>query len=245
MLIYLDLIADKKLKAPSPDDASRSPNGHVYATSNASIRTAGGLSVEKRASIGQLDGRVPLGGVIPVIGTYSATNNTGTFTTATGIPGSGVISDDGFMRCNGVEIPSGQDAKLSGFTPQISDERFIQGSTTAGFATVENLSLVNRRNNFVRLTDQELPNHNHGGSTTGSVDLDHTHSSSSLALESPPTAGGYDFDVPGAKPISSANITTGGSGTLNHTHTISGQGNNTPFDIRPKYINAIYLIRVR
>lgn len=252
MLIYLDQIGDKKLKAPSTDDASKTVSGHVYSSSTASIRTAGGLSVEKRISVGQFDGRLPLGSVVPVIGTYSATNNTGTFTTATGIPASGVISDDGFMRCDGVEIPSDQEAKLLGFVPNISDERFIQGSTTAGFATVTNLSNVNQGNNYVKLTRSEMPSHNHGGSTeansggggTAVTDVYIANPGDGTTIPS-----GYS-DLSGSASLISIHDTKmsqkkeaigGGS----HPHTINAQGGDGSFDIRPKYINAIYLIRVR
>lgn len=248
MLIYLDQIADKKLKAPSTDDASKSLTGNIYSSSTASIRTAGGLSVEKRASIGQLDGRVPLGAVLAVIGTYSATDNLGTFTTASGIPASGVISDDGFMRCDGSLIPVDQDAKLSGFVPRIDDDRFIQGSTSAGLASVTNLSSVNQGNNFVKLGVPELPNHNHNGST-GSTNPSHTH---------PLTAGvaqGLSPDFGDDTPDSSIespqdrtrnkNFSTGSSSDASHTHSISPQGGGLAFDIRPRYISGIYLIRVR
>jgi hypothetical protein len=231
MLIYLDQIADKKLKAPSTSDASKSVTGNIYSSSNASIRTAGGLSVEKRISVGQFDGRVPLGGVVPVIGTYSATNNNGTFTTASGIPASGIVSDDGFMRCDGSEIPNDQEAKLGGFVPNITDDRFIQGSNTAGFSTVENLSSVNQGNNFVRLTNNEMPNHNHGGGS-------HSHSYTYMGITESPTVNAYSI-------VSNQFFITISDNTSSSGNIINSQGNSQSFDIRPKYINAIYLIRVR
>jgi hypothetical protein len=261
MLVYLDQIGDKKLKAPSTEDASKALDGHLYASSIASMRTAGGLSVEKRISVGQFDGRVPLGGVIPVIGSYSSANNLGTFTTASGIPDILTISEDGFMRCQGQIIPTDQEAKLSGYVPNISDERFIQGSTTAGFATVINLSAVNQGNNFIRLTVGNMPSHNHGGVTGG--ESSHTHGLTGLSgsFSSASIPGGGQTGVAGSlifAGINSDNIPrlveiTGtvslsggsiGSGS-NHNHSISSQGNNDTFDVRPKYINAIYLIRVR
>ncbi len=255
MLIYLDQIGDKKLKAPSTDDASKTVSGHVYSSSTASIRTAGGLSVEKRISVGQFDGRLPLGSVVPVIGTYSATNNTGTFTTATGIPASGVISDDGFMRCDGVEIPSDQEAKLLGFVPNISDERFIQGSTTAGFATVTNLSNVNQGNNYVKLTRSEMPSHNHGGNTGDtSISGGGTFLNDVKALFNSSSAPGYSpitlndsgqLTIPGTGQIDNMWKRSATAGSSIHSHIISSQGLEHSFDIRPKYINAIYLIRVR
>ena len=236
MLIYLDQIADKKLKAPSTSDASKSVTGNIYFSSNASIRTAGGLSVEKRISVGQFDGRLPLGGVVPVIGTYSATNNNGTFTTASGIPASGVVSDDGFMRCDGSEIPNDQEAKLSGFVPNITDDRFIQGSNTAGLSTVENLSNVNQGNNFVRLTNNEMPNHNHGGGNHS-----HLTDGDGVLFAMDYQAGGSTNGLRGGSVgLPKYNFNTSLSGNI-----INSQGNSQSFDIRPKYINAIYLIRVR
>jgi hypothetical protein len=307
MLIYLDLIANKKLKAPSTDDAVTP----IYADSNASIKTAGGLSVEKRIMAGQFYGRVPLGGVIPIISTYTGSNNTGSASDLSGlVPASGEVTEDGFMRCNGVLINNPLSPFNSRYTPNISDDRFIQGSNNT-FATVENLSNVNRGNNFIRLTDQELPNHNHdishghgntggGGSggdavtalgvisfyphgftgyvTPGGIATDGT------SFPSQGQSAGYGFPDAGFnrtlgftggivappftwKDTSGFNVqdwlqndqnrsgtmitvksaTVGGS----HTHSViphsggSGSaGNNTPFDIRPKYISGIYLMRI-
>lgn len=228
-LIYLDQIADKKLKASSTDDAGTGLTSHIYSSSNASMKTAGGLTVEKRLAVGQFDGRLPLGAVISVSGTFGATNNGGSFTSPPGIPATGVVSDDGYMLCDGAQITD-PSAVLSGFTPRINDDRFLQGSSMAGVVSVANTANLN--NNTVALNSTTyLPAHNHGGGN-------HSHSYTYLTITAAVTSNNYAI-APNQYFIDTANSTSG-SGNI-----ITSQGNGTPFDIRPKWLSVLYLIRVR
>ena len=72
-------------------------------------------------------GIAPLGAVVPV-----ASNLTGSFS----IPISGTVSS-GWQLCNGVAIPGGN--TLSGNTPNLTDNRFLMGSSSAGTASGTNL----------------------------------------------------------------------------------------------------------
>ena len=63
----------------------------------------------------------PLGMIIPI-----ASNLTGTYT----IPSSGSVDSDGWMYCNGAAIPAGK--SVSGTTPNLTDGRFLRGSTSSG-----------------------------------------------------------------------------------------------------------------
>jgi hypothetical protein len=65
-------------------------------------------------------GIVPLGGIIAI-----GDNLTGTFT----VPATGVVSE-GWQLCDGAAVAGGQ--SVSGTTPDLSDERFLVGSTTSG-----------------------------------------------------------------------------------------------------------------
>lgn len=256
MLIYLDQIADKKLKAPSTEDATT----NVYASSTASIRTAGGMSIEKRLMVGQFYGRVPLGGVIPVVSTFTASNNGGGSPSDLSLltPASGSVSADGFMRCDGVEITDPLSPFIGRYVPNISDDRFIQGSNSS--STLSVVYGANNGNNTVTLTVSEMPSHSHGGSTSSvSTGGAHTHSYRDrfyidvFGIPGPGegaeargfTGGGVGFSDNDNNTYTFKDSNTGsGGGASDHSHTISSQGGGDSFDIRPKYISGIYLMRV-
>jgi len=69
-------------------------------------------------------------GLIPIGTVFAITNHlTGSWT----LPASGLVKR-GLMRCDGSAIPAGQ--TLSGNTPNLSDDRFLMGSTTSGVSGV-------------------------------------------------------------------------------------------------------------
>lgn len=184
--------------------------------------------IENRLQVAKFDGRVPLGGVVGVVGTFNSANNGGGVITPTGIPSSGVVSDDGFQRCDGVAVGSG--AILTGYVPKINDDRFIQGSSSLG-------TVGGNTSNQKTLSISEMPSHNHGGTT--SIDGEHQHTYTRFTDQ---------IDVVVAPPAL-YDMWRGNSGVLtfasgNHSHTISSQGGGSTFDIRPLFISAIYLIRV-
>jgi hypothetical protein len=87
-------------------------------------RKLAALSVTGNLAVGGVIsgiGVCPLGAVIPI-----ASNLTG----AIAIPSTGTVSADGWQLCDGAAIPGGN--TLSGNTPNLSDSRFIMGSTAAG-----------------------------------------------------------------------------------------------------------------
>jgi hypothetical protein len=260
MLVYLDQIGDKKLKAPSTEDAVTS----VYASSTASMRTAGGLSVEKRIMAGQFFGRVPLGGVIPVLSTFTASNNGGGSPSSINalIPASGEITDDGFQLCDGSEITAtvnGISSPFAGrFVPNITDDRFIQGSLSST-SLLSSDTGVNNGNNTVTLSTNELPGHNHGVSIDGS-------SSSIPGGQVMSELGMFLGDVTGSLPSGWEYPGNGTDNTVipaapdqttvlmrrpaitvsSHSHSVSQSsvGGSLPFDIRPRFISGKYLMRV-
>lgn len=256
-LIYLDQIADKKLKASSTEDATT----NIYADSTASIRTAGGMSVEKRLMVGQFYGRVPLGGIIAISGGYGATNNSGAFTIAPGVPATGVVSDDGFMRCDGALITDVLSPFEGMYLPKIDDDRFLQGSAFASVGTKSAPSGANLGNNTVSLNNPiYMPSHNHGGFTgSNSISLGGSgYVASALAGVEGNAAGDLNhlFRTNNAAADARSPLPNTGSfngwntlgsslsGSSSHTHSISPQGNATPFDIRPVWLGVYYLIRV-
>lgn len=236
------------------------------------------VSVSDRLSVNKFYGRVPIGGAIAVIGVFQSTNNGGTFTSAP-LPLSGNITDDGFQRCDGSLINSINSIFNGKYTPNITDDRYIQGSTSAGVLGGGG----NNGNNTHTISTSNLPTHSH--------DISHTHTGSTQSQSTSTTsnAGSHVHGLlrapnsisPGSlgavyidsnifydpyPPITQYYTDSIYGGTLmsnagdhnhsySHTHTTltttqntttSGNGGftNTSIDIRPKYINAVYLIRV-
>jgi hypothetical protein len=227
----------------------------------------GNSSVSGRLSVGSFYGRVPIGSVIPIIGVFQSTSNSGTFTSAS-LPSSGSITDDGFQRCDGSIINNASSIFNGKYTPNISDNRFIQGSTSAG--EISSDTGVNNGDNTVTLISSNLPTHTHDIShthtgsttsqsttTTGNDSPDHTHNIERAGGNSSGTA------MVGTNAGFASTFQTGvvSGASVRHTHSYSHSHNistttqdtvssgnggfsNTAIDIRPKYINAVYLIRV-
>ena len=223
-------------------------------------------------------GRVPVGSVIPIVGVYQSTSNGGTFTSAS-LPSSGIITDDGFQRCDGAIVNNPSSVFNGKYVPNITDNRFIQGSTSAG--SISSDTGVNNGDNTVTLTTNEMPSHQHG-TNVSNANLSHTHTyhhghsgSSNFTgdhfhaytpygqsvsfnnngtnqnfLLSPSSQGDGAVTYTDTRGGHSHSISADtiypdtGSSLGNHNHSISSEGNGTSFDIRPKYINAVYLIRV-
>lgn len=210
------------------------------------------LNVANELTVDKFKGRVPLGGVIGVVGTFTSADNGGTVITPPGIPSSGVMSNDGFQICDGTAVASG--STLTGYVPKIDDDRFIQGSSSLGLVG------GNVSNSFT-LTTNEMPSHAHGANT-GLESNDHVHNVNITGSVSQPYINGGS-NVPSTGPYVLASNTydgvyraasiqfgvsvvgnTGGV-NANHYHSIPYEGNGAAFDIRPQYISAIYLIRVK
>jgi len=209
------------------------------------------LNVVNRLTVGKFDGRVPLGTVVPVAPVFSATANDGTASEPPGIPATGVITDDGWQRADGAIIPSGANASLVGkFTCDLSDDRFLMGSSGITSSPIAVSDGVNLANNRVLLSVDQMPEHDHSGNSGGiSVSLAHNHSYTRL-LYQVDTDRGTDsslWSIDNTEDVDTSGVqATGGSdGDLNHSHSISSQGNGSSFDIRPKWLKVIYLQRVR
>jgi microcystin-dependent protein len=187
-------------------------------------------------------GTVPLGAIIPV-------GNVG----AWALPASGEIKD-GFALCDGTSFPSGSHPSFAGNRPNLSDSRFLQGSSSVGGTGGANSKT---------LATAELPAHTHSiehdhGSVNTNTTGAHQHNilnSSAFPGNIDDGAGGSSFDVYN-------NATFGGNASGidmittsngNHFHTVdlpnftgtSGSvGSGTAFDIRPQYFGVVYLMRV-
>ena len=117
-------------------------------------------------------GKIPVGGIIPIIGVLNSPTDAIANIEATGIiPAEGTISSTGFMRCDGTLIPS--DSKVhpnfrGKYTPVINNNRFIMGST------ISNRGARGGRSEYV-LTEPNIPQHNHGGGVHTHTINEHNH----------------------------------------------------------------------
>lgn len=191
---------------------------------------------------------VPLGGIIGV-----STDLTGAFDSA-----SGVVTD-GFMLCDGTAIPGSE--TVSGSTPDLTDSRFLMGSTTAGstggantkdISHVHNMQHIHQlgytldsggfKRNYVYYTASDAYSASTwtAGPATGRDIMNAQASSTFITI----TAGGGTWlpavQVGGnrqwftARPLDSA-----GS-----TKDDTGSGGSATQDILPKYYTVKYFMRV-
>gem|GEM_PF-2506313 len=134
------------------------------------------------------------------------------------------------------------------YLPNISDSRFIMGSSVANAGVVGGA-------NSVTLTTTELPAHTHGFSLSAGAAGDHQHYTGISA----DVTGFHLYGSTGAGGAAGHASYTGGScyyqgytsGSLsgNHTHSVSGSissaGSGAAFGILPQYISAPFYIRVK
>lgn len=180
-------------------------------------------------------------GIVPVGAVIAIANSA-----AWSLPGANAIKD-GYALCNGQAFPSGSNPAFTGTMPNLSDERFLQGSTSSG---------TTGGANTVTLAIANLPAHNHSidhdhvSATTSSAG-DHAHSTNTGFQVYGGSGGeGMTFGPSYSGPNQyNPNTSTAGA----HTHTVdlpnftgtSGStGSGTAFDIRPKYFNVVYVMRV-
>ena len=196
-----------------------------------------------------IDAKLILAGEIKAIYSRLA----GTYT----IPASGVVDANGYMYCNGAAIPSGYG--MSGTVPNLTDGRFLRGSTLVGQAGSDTITI----------TIANLPEHGHDFSTntsssgshyhTGTTDSQggHAHSASvynegAVVGQSGifASSGGYARGATAYTSTEAAhghNLST--NTTANHQHTVSGTtsniGNGTAITHVPKYVDVKYIIKVK
>ena len=162
-------------------------------------------------------GTVPLGAIMPVVNSSPITG--GGYT----IPPSGTVDANGWQLCNGVAIPSGN--TLTGSTPDLSDGRYLRGSTVSGTTGGSNTFTpagINTASNVPALGlnfsgsstsySVSVPAHYHGIGTGAALSAaGQTLGSSAIALASGSAAGQSH---------------TGSSGTMSanttHSHTVDG-----------------------
>lgn len=75
---------------------------------------------------GVLPGGPPIGGIMAVVGTFTATGNGGSYSET------GIVIGAGWKLCDGTVISDAESPFDGRFVPQLDDGRFLRGNTTAG-----------------------------------------------------------------------------------------------------------------
>lgn len=197
-------------------------------------------------------GMVPIGAIIPI-------GDAG----AWALPASGAIKD-GYALCNGQAKPTGSAAGLAANLPDLTDDRFLNGSlaanigTTGGSASKTTSGVSASFQKDVMNTDQNAHFHKlpllvfagGAGSGTGLVYMYTTGSlggplygssndASNKWAVSPPAQ--FNTINPGATAI--AHSASEKASWLSST-VVCSTTEGTISDIRPKYLNVVYVMRV-
>jgi len=200
-------------------------------------------------------GTVPLGAIIAI-----ASNLTGAHT----IPATGTVDSNGFQYCDGAAIAGS--ATMSGTIYNLTDSRFLMGSTSAGGVGGQtNVTLITANmpshTHGMQSHTHTMQDHTHSG-TSASQSANHTHSTTLNTVTGNLAAGGFvflsrDFVSQGTQDYGSGAIsaghthtlTTGGpsnnttAGPSNNTTTSTGSG--TAYENRPLYLAVQYVMRVK
>jgi hypothetical protein len=176
-------------------------------------------------------GSVPLGSIIAI-----ASNLTG----AMAIPSTGTVDSNGFQYCDGAAINAG--ATMSGTIYNLTDERFLVGSTTAGTTGGSNTLIDHTHTDTLALSDGTLnsgsaasagththdtiANHTHtfNGSTTSTVSAgSHTHTVPAISNTQPQ----HNFAGGGEAGLDHPVVNSGPTGSDGaHTHDFTPVGAN-------------------
>jgi microcystin-dependent protein len=211
---------------------------------------------------------VPVGTILAWSGGYFTGSGNSGFTNALGNTVAAVnslLNKSGYYVCDGsaLNLPTSPIFNGAGrHLPNLTDNRFLQGSTSAGTIGGQN---------SVTLIEANLPlhshtiNHDHASFTTASggahshaiSDPGHFHSINAVSgsftsLQAGSNSNGSNNDAPVT--ITNPTGITVTSTNSSHTHDIdipnfvgnSGQGNGnaTSYENRPIYLNCFYVIRV-
>ena len=196
-------------------------------------------------------GFLPLGSIVAVVDDYAAVS----------VPASGQVDNNGFQLCDGAQLNGdsvlGSGSTLGTNTPDLTDGRFLRGSTVSG---------TSGGSATKTLLEANLPphthsiNHGHGDTfATGNNNASHNHNivCSRVGIDS--GGGGTAYEVLLSRDIYPAlNTRTlfSADQNTNHGHTITGAvtahtgasgstGSGSSFNIEPAYLNVKYLIRVK
>jgi hypothetical protein len=218
---------------------------------------------------GGRSGGVPIGTVVAFIGGYFTDGFNGGFTNVLGNTAANinaVVNEDGWYVANGAALNSGDSPIFSGFgryLPNISDSRFLMGSSSAGAVGGSNttththsVSIAAFTSGGTALSISQLPSHNHSVSVSISSGGAHSHS-----LNGGVTMGGSSLGSGGTRgdksgvAESAGDHSHGASGSAGytgsgvaHTHAVTApttiSGAASVSENRPQFLSCFYIMKV-
>lgn len=219
-------------------------DGGTINTGEASANRSGLVSTGAQTFAGDktFTGNTSGKGIVPVGAVIAIANSA-----AWSLPGANAIKD-GYALCNGQAFPSGSNPVFTGTMPNLSDNRFLQGSTSSGTSGGENTATLAIANLPAHTHSLE---HDHAEFTSNSGGVDHNHSITSY--KNATDSGSHLVAATGSTINISSSTSTNNASAFLHTHVINipnftgtsgSTGSGTGFDIRPKYFNVVYVMRV-
>lgn len=210
-----------------------------------------GLKRWKLQAIPTSGATIPVGAIIAFNGGYYTNWTNGGFTSVLGNTVANVnaaVSSSGYRVCDGsaLNLPGSPIFNGSGrYLPNLTDSRFLMGSTTAGTAAGTNsashshkLAASTFTSGATTLTASQMPVHSHPQNVSANPGSGGT----GVRVDYASNATGASTYAQG---ISTGNAGGGGS----HTHSITlpttaGTGDASVVENRPQFLSCIYIMRV-
>ena len=235
----------------------------VYSSMNVwdTLPASGGSVTGDLTVTGIITGKgiLPLGAIIPI-----ASGLTNAYT----LPTTGTVDSNGFVLCDGASFHG--DCTLTGNAPTLNDGRFLQGNTHAnvggtgaGTKTLSTTEIPAHTHTGAAHTHTGAA-HTHGGgshthsfSTNSTGSHSHTQYGTSGSYAHSGGFGGHSGSPQTGTAGSHSHSGTTDSGSATTGETTPGAGGSTTpgaggstgggsaFDVIPKYLRVVYLIRAK
>lgn len=250
-------------------------------TGTGTIHNAGGFTQEDMYAI--KGAMIPVGSIVSFIGAaFGNTSNGGAIT----YPLTGGINTVAAVKsyieastnskwtvCDGHQILDSESLFNNKYTPNLTDDRFLRGSTTGGNVGGSNSTTLSTSN--LPPHDHSLQSHTH--SISGAASSGHNHPTSGLyatidtqngsglltinnasapawtssrkftatAYGSTPAFINTTVGVPLVGSMGTPTASAGNSGAPSASNTGNGSGSSTSFSNEPNYISCFFLIRIK
>ena len=207
---------------------------------------------------------IPIGSILAWTGGYfTAAGNGGTYTNVLGntiAAANSYLEPRGFRVCNGDSIDNSNSPIFNGankFLPDLTDNRFLHGSTTVGSIGGQNsvtLTTLNLPSHTHTINHDHGPHshtidHDHGAVATGA----HTHTitkvvgptGSTLAPSNSTGQSGSQTTSSTTPSIDIPNFTgSSGGANISFSGSSGSSGSGVAYENRPNYLSIFYIIRI-